>query len=293
MKHNKLFKTFSITLVIALAMISSCEEEERITVQDTQDISEEALADSYFQDLDDMAGVAIVADDETNGGRRSVGGRRITIQDDRFNCDGIVITIEPSEDSSLEHPRGSITIDFGTSGCSDLRGNTRRGKVIFTYDGRRFQPGATVVTTVEDYYINGVRLDGMRTITNLTGSSADAPTFNVKLEDGKATFEDETFATRESDITTTWVREANPIEDRLVVQVSSTASGTTRRGRTYEVSLIEPLEFKRFCSFAVKGIKKYVINGEKEIIIDYGDGTCDRSVTLSVNGVTRQLTVGK
>ena len=292
MKTNTLFRTLSILLISALWLMSSCEEEERITLQDTQDISEEALTDSYFQDLDDMAGVAIVSDDATSGGRSAIGGRDIIIQDDRFNCDGIIVRIEPT-DTNPDRPKGRIEVDFGTSGCSDVRGNVRKGKVIFTYDGRRFLQGSSVVTTVEDYHINGIKLEGTRTITNQTGSTADAPTWNVKLENGRATFEDETFATRKSNITATWIREANPVNDRLVIDVTSTASGTTRGGRSYEVSLVEPLEFKRFCSFAVKGIKRYLIDGEKEIIIDYGEGECDRSVTISVNGATRKLTIDK
>ena len=292
MKINTLFKTLSILSISALWLISSCEEDERITTQDTQDISEEALTDSYFQDLDDMAGVAVLSDEVTSGGRAPIGGRDIVIQDDRLDCDGITVRLEPT-DTNPDRPKGRIEVDFGDSGCTDGRGNVRKGKIIFTYDGRRFLPGSSIVTSVENYYINGVRLEGTRTITNQTGSTTAAPTWNVKLDNGKATFEDETFATRQSNITATWVRETNPVNDRLVIDVASTASGTTRGGRSYEVSLVEPLEYKRFCGFAVKGIKRYLIDGKKEIIIDYGDGECDRSVTISVNGATRKLVVGK
>ena len=44
--------------------------------------------------------------------------------------------------------------------------------------------------------------------------------------------------------------------------------------------------------FAVEGTKKYIIDGSKEIIIDYGNGDCDKSVVITVNGVTRNLSVG-
>jgi hypothetical protein len=108
-------------------------------------------------------------------------------------------------------------VDFGVTGCTDLKGNIRTGKVIFTYNGRRFVTGSTVVTTVENYTINGVKLEGKRTLTNVTGSTSDAPKFNVVLENGKATLlADGTFAERESNITWSWIREANPANDYLL-----------------------------------------------------------------------------
>ena len=83
MKLPNLFaKIARFSLIGVIGLISSCNEEERLTASDTQDISEEALTDSYFQDMDDMGGVAIGApnDDQYSGGR-SAGS--ITITDDR------------------------------------------------------------------------------------------------------------------------------------------------------------------------------------------------------------------
>lgn len=288
---NKLFKSTTIFIISAITLITSCNDEDRLSGRDTQDITEEASTDAYFQDMDDMAGVAIQSDNATNGGRVAVGSRGITIQDDRFNCSGIIVSIEPDASSTLEVPKGKITVDFGTTGCQDARQNVRTGKLFFTYNGRRFVPGSTVVTTTENYTINGVKLEGTRTLTNVSGSTADAPRFNITLTNGKATFEDGTSATRVSNITTKWERATSPVNDKLIIEQSSTASGTTRGGRDYAVSLLEQLEFKRACGMAVAGIKKYVIDSQKEITIGYGDGDCDKAITITVNGVTRNITV--
>lgn len=289
---TKLFRASSIVTLTAIILISSCRDEERITAQDTQDISEEALTESYFQDLDDMAAVAIQAPSESefNGGRAKA---TIEVNDNRFRCDGdpILVTFERIQGSTPTTPKGRLVVDFGTTGCTDLRENTRRGKMIFTYNGRRFMPGSTVVATLDGYSINGIELEGVRTSTNVQTSTADAPTFTVVLEDGVARFEDGREATRESTITWKWVRAANPLEDQLVISEGSSAEGVSRNGRSYEVSLLEELIFKRFCGIAVSGIKRYIIDEEKEITIDYGDGTCDRAVTVTVNGVTRNISV--
>jgi hypothetical protein len=285
MKNNKLFKSASILMIAVTSLVFSCKDEDRITAQDTQDITEEALTDSYYQDIDDMAGVAVESpsENEFSGGR---GKGIITINDSRFDC-ALNVTIERTN-SDPAHPTGIITVDFGTAGCEDNRGNERKGKLIFSYNGKRFVTGSTVITTPVNYSINGVLLEGTRTLTNVS-TSTDIPEFNVILTDGKATFEDGSVAERESNITWKWNRTVTPAE--LTINQSSTASGTTRGGREYEVSLLAELKYKRFCGIAVSGIKHYAIDGEKQITIDYGDGTCDRAMTVTVNGVTHNVSV--
>jgi hypothetical protein len=291
MKTNILLKKSSILMIAAISFITSCNEEERITAQDSQDISEEAVTDSYFQDMDDMAGVAVESPSTTeyNGGRAQ---STFQVSDTRFRCDGtpLTLTLTRGANSTPEAPNGVITVDFG-SGCTDLRGNTRAGKLTFTYNGRRFMPNSTVIVTGENYTINGIKLEGTRTLKNVTGSTDASPKFNAVLTGGKATFEDGSQATRESNITWQWIRATNPTDDKLIIDQSSTASGTTKAGRNYQVSLLEQLEYKRFCGIAVSGIKRYIVNGEKEITVDYGDGECDKEVTVTVNGVVRNIRV--
>jgi hypothetical protein len=289
-------KSFSKSAIIgctfSVLLFTSCEQDEkRLTPQDSADITGEAVVDALFQDLDDLAGVVIQSPNEAeySGGR--VAGT-ITIQDNRFTCDGVVVTIEPDEGSTAENPSGVITVDFGTAGCADLRGNVRKGKLIFAYDGKRFLPGSTVVTTTDNYSINGVKLEGTRTSTNISGSTDDAPKFHSVLLNGKATFEDGTYALRQSDIYWSWIRGANPAQDKFIIHMNSTASGLTRGGRNYSVSLLKQLEYQRLCPMAVSGTKKLVVDQTREIIIDYGVGTCDSTITITVDGVTRTISVG-
>jgi hypothetical protein len=284
-------KITAFALVGGVLGMACCKEEDnRITLQDTADVTEEAITDSYFQDMDDMAGVAVASPSESEYSSGRMKGS-ITIEDHRFNCEGIVVTLEVDAESTVEVPMGVLTIDFGATGCEDLSHNIRKGKLIFTYHGRRFMPESSVVITTENYSINNVILEGTRTLTNRQNSTSDAPRFNVVLTDGKATFSNATTATRESNITWQWNRAANPLDDNLTIEMTSSASGTTRGGRAYEVSLLEDLVYKRHCGIAVSGVKKYVINGTKEISIDYGDGTCDRSMEVTINGKTRNITL--
>ncbi len=288
MKPNKFLKITSLSLLVFFsAFVISCNDENRLTLKDSQDIAEDALTDSYFEDADDMSSLALQSDAATAGGATSPSNRQISVSDTRF-CAGVVVTITMSPNSTPAIPVGTITIDFG-AGCTDPRGNVRTGIITVNFNGRRFQPGSTVVWTTTNYTINGIQLEGTRTLTNITGSTEESPKFQIELEGGKATFPDETVATREASFTREWIRAANPVNDEM--RLTGNASGTNRTGIAYTMNIQETLVFKRGCGFPVSGIKIYTKVG-KQITIDYGDGTCDRQVTYTVGDQSITTNVG-
>jgi hypothetical protein len=283
--NGKLLLKISCYCLVLSMFAFSCQTDEKISAQDTNDVKEEAEADAYFQETDDLAGVAVVSLSESdyNGGRVNV-----TINDQRV-CNTATTTLTRDPNSTLDNPKGTITIDFGTDGCTDQYGNTRKGKIMFAFSGKRFMTGSSVTTTFDNYYINDIKLDGIRTITNTTGSSAAAPKYNIVLQNGKATFSDNTTAERASNINVSWVRAASPLNDELLVEVNSTATGKTRGGRTYTVTVLKQLVYKRFCKLAVEGAKKYQISGSPDIQIDYGSGDCDKAVVITENGLIKNI----
>jgi hypothetical protein len=282
---------FLILCFAATIALEGCEKEEAgISTQDSNDVADEAIIEAYFQDMDDLGGVAISAPTsaEYNGGRTS---GTITVTDNRFLCEGISVLLEILEGSTTQHPKGRITVDFGTGGCADLKGNVRKGKLIFTYDGPRLTEGTSLITTTDNYSINGVKLEGTRTTTVIHVASLTDVEYHVVLENGKATFEDQTTATRESDLYLRVVLGSTAAEDKLIVGIDSEASGTTRASRAYLVTLSKKLEYHRFCGLAVSGIKNFVIDGAQNIKVDYGTGDCDNTFTISMLGISRTITI--
>lgn len=264
-----------IVLFSAIVALSSCtKDEERVTAADTTDVISESLTDSYFEDIDDMSIVAVESEDSPAGGR--VAG------DDRF-CAGILI----DEGSTLSS--GRITIDFGT-GCTDPRGNVRKGKLILEYsNGPAGNAGFTVVTAPDGYSINGVTLEGTRTI-ELISISQTSVKHEITVNDGKATWPDGQISTRESSFT----REIN--FDAQAVYLDGSASGTNRRGKSYTMNINETLVYKRSCVLsegiymAVQGVKSFGSEG-RQLTIDYGDGACDRAVTIAIGDATSSVNV--
>lgn len=288
-------KLAALVVFSVLGLLFSCEDNSgKVNLTDeTAVAAEESSTDAYYQDVDDMSGVAVAGTSETNsttsGGKEYANGRRVTgITDYRLsNC--AIITVTP--DTTADHPKGTIVIDFG-NGCQDSQGDVRKGKIIINYDGRRFMPGSVIVVTLDNYSFNQIKLEGTRTLTNLSTSLQDNPKFEIQLADGKATDTvSGQFITREHCFDLVWTRANNPLLDELTVtgcgDQTPNATGVDRFGDSYEMTILEPLVYHRLCPIAVSG-KKQIVIGDKTILIDYGDGTCDRSVVITVNGTNTE-----
>jgi hypothetical protein len=60
------------------------------------------------------------------------------------------------------------------------------------------------------------------------------------------------------------------------------------------MAIIEPIIYKRGCQLAVQGIKKFTdLKTGKVVQVNYGDGECDRIITLNVDGNSRPVVVSK
>lgn len=290
--NNVLTKLTAIVAIAFTGIGISCQETETPLAQEASYVVEESVTDVYFDDADNMAGSAMQSKEETAGGRLSSVPFN---NDDRFTCAVVTLTLTPN--STPEVPVGDIVIDFG-DGCTDPRGNVRTGKVKLHFVGRRFMPESTIIMTFEEYTINGIALDGTRTLTNITGSTEEAPKFRIELANGVATWPDGTDATREHCFEREWIRAENPLNDEWHVtqctDAAVAASGTNRRGVAYEMEILETLVYKRGCPIAVEGVKQFTnVDTGAVMTIDYGDGTCDKVVTITVNGNSREVEVGR
>jgi hypothetical protein len=292
--HSIISKGFIALAMGAMIFLSSCEDNEfTLNSNDSDNVEEEAVTESYFEDVDDMSTMAIAADESTfSGSRISASGRQgVKPNDTRFEC--ATVTFEFADDNSMLVPHGFITINFG-SGCTDPRGNVRKGIIKVEFKGIRFLPGSQIITTLQDYVINDVALEGTRTVTNTSASLESNPKFTITVTGGKATWSNGDVATREINRTREWVRAANPLNDQWLV--TGTAAGTNRNGKSYQMEITKALVYKRECGasnkifMAVEGTKVLTVDG-KVISIDYGTGACDKMVTVTINGQSKEIEV--
>lgn len=265
-------KVLFIPMIVAALVFASCSEES-----DGSDISDalleqldtdsEAALESNYEDIEFISEAGLASLDE--------GGR--TERDTVLSC----ATIAHNQENK------TVTIDYGDE-CIIRGGRVLSGKIIIVYTDRRLVPGASRTVTLENFFIDGVQVEGTRNWTNIAESLDDNPKFSITLVGGKLTFPDETSATREADHTKEWLRANNPLNDEFHVEGS--AEGSTREDIRYEVEILETLVYKRACRLQrvfipVSGIKQ-ITHGEDVAIINYGDGDCDNEVTITLNGET-------
>jgi hypothetical protein len=256
-------------LLLVLVMLSSCQDDNDVTGSDPEDTENVALdaEDDLYSDDSEEIGLALLSSEDLSNGK-------IKESDPRVAC----ATITTTGDETA----GTIVVDFG-DGCTDARGNERRGKITIEFEGRWNLPGSFWRLGFEDHFLNDIAIDGVRTVTNITETSDVNQRFSVELEEGTLVFPNGDVARRRVHRTRELERDTNNILKRLIIY--GTADGNNRHGRGYVIEILEPLVYDRECAnegviIPVSGIKK-VTHGAREITIDYGDGSCDNTVTIT------------
>ena len=266
---NKAILGLGIASMVFFASCNKDDIEAPVVENEEATVQEESIAQSDFDEIDDMtANIMGVAEG-------SSGGRIESVEDDRCHCAEI----------THDKENKTITIDFG-DGCKGPNGVVRSGIIFITYTGPRFVPGSEWTVTFRDYYVNRRHIEGKRKVKNISESLESNPTFHIVLEGGKVTWPDETFATREVDKMRVWVRAANPLMDEHHILAESTANGVNRRGVAYKTEVLTDLIYKRNCRNArriripVQGTKQ-IVTRNKTCVIDYGDGECDTIIEIT------------
>ncbi|MCW5910999.1 MAG: hypothetical protein KIT62_07990 [Cyclobacteriaceae bacterium] len=278
--HTNRKNLFYALMAAFMFMLAACNQDEApdFSPEDTEDASLDAIEDAYYDDADDLVSEAFAGMEGSSNGKKAT--------DERLTC--ATITYEGNGLS------GTLRIDFG-DGCTDPRGNVRRGAIVVTHAGAWNLAASLWSISFEGYTINDVEIEGTRVVT-MVSYTAELSVFDVVLVGGRVTWPDGRTATREVNRRREHERNGNNLLDRLIIYGS--AQGTFRNGRGYSIEILEPLVYTRTCAaqgvfIPVSGVK-LVKHGLRELTIDYGDGTCDNIVTLTnKNGRTVRYEVKK
>lgn len=270
-------KAKSLILVMTLAVLAliSCQKSDPLEASSLEAADDatlsEALFDDAFMSLEIASGLA------------EAGLKSASVSD---TCP--LITITSGGESFW--PR-NIVIDYGT-GCEGLFDVVRSGKILITLSGPRRDVGSVRTLTFQDYYVNGAKIEGTKTVTNLGPNNNQNVVFSVTLTGGKITFPDEKTITHEFDRQREYIagyNTWNPWDDRCLI--TGVAAGTTLDGLSYTHTIINPLEWQAACRFLVQGTIGFDIEGIEPFELDYGNGECDADATLSRGDETKAITL--
>jgi hypothetical protein len=281
MNMKKRFLGLLIAAALGIYFVQSCSNEDRGSISETDFAlaQDEAYADALYEEVDNMVADEITALD---GNAYSPMGMKSTAGND------ICFTVTVDHPDSTQFPK-VVTIDYG-EGCMVVFNNdtiTRKGQIIITLTNRWFMPGAEHVVTFNGFYLNGVKIEGTRTITNMGLNDKHHLEMSIMLENGKLTFNDSTFITREANHVREWIRHYQPQNDTL--KITGSASGLNVLGQTYSRVITEPLVLVHCQDYHWRWV---IVAGTVEITnsttgittIDYKAEGCDGTVMVSKNG---------
>jgi hypothetical protein len=282
MKSTK--KIYWLFILATLILPFSCNEKENteFTDDDIQVVEDDNLTENIIENVDNTV------DDEIY--QLDINGYSTTKSAEIDNICR-VITIDKPDTGINKFPK-VITIDFG-DGCTQvINGDTitKKGKIIITVTGRYWLKGSTRTVTFENFYVNNVKIEGVRTITNNGKNEKGNWTWTIKLDSGKITFNDTAIITINSERTRELVTN-NTIErsdDYFLITGSET--GTTVNKIQYTKTIIDTLQKNFTCPVFVKGSIENKI-GSKTFTINFGDGDCDKIITVTKDGISKTVDV--
>lgn len=275
------FSRVAMMLFAAIAFsLYSCQPEgETLADEDEEIATQEAEAEATYDDVEAYSFEALELTDFSVNRRTIAAAQRL--------IDSTCATVTHDQINK------TITLDFGT-GCTGPDGKVRAGIILITYTQRLYIPGAVVSISLDSFYVDGNHVEGSKTITNVSANLASPISLNAVLTGGKVTWTDGTFATREYNRTSTWIRAANPVNDQL--EVDGVATGTRRNGNAYTATITNTLVFRRLCSIQgirmpAEGTVLIQRSNRPDLTVDFGNGQCDTEITLSMNGQSQTVTL--
>jgi len=274
-------------LILLLMVIASCTKNSDSILSDEEEsmISNDAAVESVYESMnyetDYMTGSSEnIA--QLGGSNKVFGfwGRYL------FEI-GPEITIEPEGN---EFPK-TITIDYG-EGIELVNGRILSGIIQIVVSAPPRTIGATRDITFDEFYIDSVNIDGniLKTCTDSTEIYSE---FSA-VSDLIFTFVDDTNISRHAERTTVVEGFVTPYDySDDVLTISGFADSESSEGITFSRVITESLIKPATCRFITQGKVNFYKNDELMAELDYGIGECDDIATITKDGETRQITLGK
>ena len=268
-----------IASIMILSFVS-CQKDKSTVEQASINIADDdAVSDAVFEDIFSTTDNAeIILDQFVKSG----------------DSKSMLILTDSCPAITIAHPEADIwpkivTVDFGT-GCSGFYDNTRSGRIIIEITGPRLEAGTKRTITFEDYYFNGIRVEGTKVIENTGYNENENLVCSVTLTGGKLTLPDGKTIERSVVHQREWIAgflTRNIWDDECLI--TGTASGTTLEGVAYTNTITTALDWKRACFFIVSGVVKIEREGKPEVEINYGTGDCDAKAVVSREGESKEI----
>lgn len=271
MKTKHFFLLMITGLFTFSLLLSSCSKEDDNNVSEDLSATEDnAIAERLFDNVSNIADEAY----SLGSNYKSTENNRVLVGD----C--ATVTLDTTSSPRV------LTIDFGTENCLCPDGRYRRGKIIVTFTGRYYQEGTVITHSFDEYFVNDHQVLGSKVVTNAGRNEMDNMYFIIEvlgqvIKPNGSQFSWVAYRERE------WVEgEGTPWIRDNVYHITGHVDGVTVHGKTYNMTIINPLRRELDCRYLVSGTYEFTPEDRPTRIVDYGTGACDNIATVTVNGNT-------
>jgi hypothetical protein len=277
-------KTKILLMILSVAVISfiSCNKESSQLDQTSINlVDDDAVSEVAFEDVfNTVDNASVILENALGKGDLKSG----TVASDScpvVTVDNLTPDIWPK----------TITVDYGTE-CLGFNGSTRSGKIIINVTARRNEVNSTRTVTFDNYFFNGIKIEGTKEFKNLGLNDNQNTVISVKLTGGKLTLADGKTIERAFEHQREWIAgwaTKNIWDDECLI--TGAATGKNIDGLAYTNTITTALHWQRVCKFLVSGVVMIEREGVGPVELDYGDGTCDAIATLRKGDQTREITL--
>jgi hypothetical protein len=273
-------KIFLMIAAMAVLSFSSCKKDLSLIDQTSIDLADDdAVSDAVYEDIFNTADNATIILDQLG---KSGDSKSETVLAD--SCPTITIT----RPGIAPWPK-VVTVDYGT-GCTGFFDATRSGKILIEVTGPRIQTGSKRTVTFNNYYFNGIKVEGTKVYENTGFNNNQNPVISVKLTGGKLTLPDGKTIERSFNHQREWTvgfLTKSIWDDECLV--TGTATGKNINGVTYTNTILTALKWTRACKFIVSGVVKIERDGKDAIELNYGTGDCDTKAVITKGNVSKEI----
>jgi hypothetical protein len=272
MKNVKAISSLSASALMLAFAFAGCRKDA--LDNDTTAAKNESKAEMYFNEINDIS-------DQVN--RTGTTGLRVSDAEMGILDGCTTITFDTSA-ATVADP-DTIVVDFGT-GCVGNDGKTRSGVIRIIKTGQYFATGTVITIIPEGYTVNGNQLAGFRRLTNTGTNASGQPVFDVEVDATLTLADGEGVVTWTATRTRTWLDGYNTplIASDDIFSVSGNSAGTKANGISWTSEITSPLTIKRSCREVVSGTLTLTPEDRPVRTIDYGNGACDNTITVTING---------
>jgi hypothetical protein len=269
-------KTQIFILLFALAsfIYSGCDKDDLDTdTKSAQDFSRADMVFSkIFQDVHDRA--------THEPGINRWGNGNLSLS----NCP--VITTD-----TISNPK-TMVIDYGPDECWGSDNISRKGKIIATFSGNYSDSGSVVTVTFEDFYIyTADKVNATVIIRNLGMNTQGSKVYSIEINNASINHNG-------SEIRFTSNRAIHWVSGHATQQSSDdiymlygNGNGVTTDGNGFTFVIASPIRIEGSCQWPVSGIFELTPNGKEKRVLDFGDGTCDNKVKVTIGKQSAEISL--